>query len=206
MNDVGYLPFGLAALALASVPLLHWWLLRRPVAVSGRYSALIDRVRHGAPEHGAEPPMSEAEMIAAMRAMTEQEFGSESVEAESPHATVGSTEAPERASNDIAGHVLFLLGLALGGALFTLLTTGFVPTFGLRSTLLPQRIGDSPVVGSLVLFAGGLLVGVGTRMAGGCTSGHGLCGVSQLQPGSLIATIAFFGAGVATSFALGALG
>jgi uncharacterized membrane protein YedE/YeeE len=42
-------------------------------------------------------------------------------------------------------------------------------------------------------------------MAGGCTSGHGMCGVSRFQKGSLLATVAFFGAGVATAFALGVL-
>ena len=55
----------------------------------------------------------------------------------------------------------------------------------------------------LGLLVGGLLVGFGTRMASGCTSGHGLCGVSRLQKGSLVATVCFFGAGVAVSFALG---
>jgi len=53
------------------------------------------------------------------------------------------------------------------------------------------------------LLLGGLCVGFGTRMAGGCTSGHGLCGVSRFQPGSLVATVAFFATGVAVSFALG---
>jgi uncharacterized membrane protein YedE/YeeE len=42
-------------------------------------------------------------------------------------------------------------------------------------------------------------------MAGGCTSGHGLCGVSRFQPGSLLTTAAFFGAAVALSFALEAV-
>ncbi len=45
----------------------------------------------------------------------------------------------------------------------------------------------------------GALVGFGTRMSNGCTSGHGLCGVSRLSKRSLIATITFFGVGVATA-------
>ncbi|MBM4364109.1 MAG: YeeE/YedE family protein, partial [Deltaproteobacteria bacterium] len=52
------------------------------------------------------------------------------------------------------------------------------------------------------LLGGELLVGFGTRMAGGCTSGHGLCGVSRAQPGSLIATATFFGGGIAVSLLL----
>jgi uncharacterized membrane protein YedE/YeeE len=46
-----------------------------------------------------------------------------------------------------------------------------------------------------VLIAAGLLVGIGTRYAGGCTSGHGVCGLSRLSPRSLVATLSFMAAG-----------
>ena len=49
------------------------------------------------------------------------------------------------------------------------------------------------------LFVGGVLVGIGTRMAGGCSSGHGMSGCSRLQPVSLVATSVFFGTAVAVS-------
>lgn len=52
--------------------------------------------------------------------------------------------------------------------------------------------------GALVLA--GLLVGVGTRYGSGCTSGHGVCGLSRLSPRSLVATLMFMGAGFATVF------
>ena len=52
--------------------------------------------------------------------------------------------------------------------------------------------------GTLVLA--GLLVGFGTRMGSGCTSGHGVCGISRLSLRSLVATLAFMGAGFATVF------
>ena len=51
-----------------------------------------------------------------------------------------------------------------------------------------------------VLVIAGLLVGIGTRYAGGCTSGHGVCGLSRLSPRSLVATLAFMAAGFATVF------
>ena len=51
-----------------------------------------------------------------------------------------------------------------------------------------------------VLVVAGLLVGIGTRYAGGCTSGHGVCGLSRLSPRSLVATLAFMAAGFATVF------
>ena len=50
------------------------------------------------------------------------------------------------------------------------------------------------------LVAAGLLVGVGTRYGSGCTSGHGVCGLSRLSPRSLVATTIFMGAGFATVF------
>jgi uncharacterized protein len=53
----------------------------------------------------------------------------------------------------------------------------------------------------LVVLAG-LLVGIGTRYGSGCTSGHGVCGLSRLSPRSLVATLAFMGAGFATVFVI----
>lgn len=52
--------------------------------------------------------------------------------------------------------------------------------------------------GPLLLIVAGLLVGIGTRYASGCTSGHGVCGLSQLSPRSLVATLAFMSAGFVT--------
>ena len=51
-----------------------------------------------------------------------------------------------------------------------------------------------------VLVIAGLLVGFGTRLGSGCTSGHGVCGLSRLSPRSLVATLAFMGAGVVPVF------
>lgn len=53
-----------------------------------------------------------------------------------------------------------------------------------------------------VLVAAGLLVGFGTRLGSGCTSGHGVCGISRLSQRSLVATATFIAAGVATVFLL----
>ena len=51
-----------------------------------------------------------------------------------------------------------------------------------------------------VLIAGGLLVGFGTRLGGGCTSGHGVCGIARLSPRSLTATALFMAVGAAVVF------
>lgn len=56
--------------------------------------------------------------------------------------------------------------------------------------------------GGTVLMVAGLLVGWGTRYGSGCTSGHGVCGLSRLSPRSLAATAAFMGAGFVTVYAV----
>ena len=60
-------------------------------------------------------------------------------------------------------------------------------------------LGGTGAVSFAILLGGGVLVGFGTRMAGGCTSGHGLSGCSRLQPGSLVATATFLGTAIGVS-------
>lgn len=79
----------------------------------------------------------------------------------------------------------FAAGLLSAGALFHFAGSGV-------STPLPRSAG--------ALAAAGLLVGFGTRLAGGCTSGHGVCGVSRLSRRSLAATAVFMAAGAAAVF------
>ena len=62
--------------------------------------------------------------------------------------------------------------------------------------------GLASVRGWLLIAGGGFLVGFGTAWAGGCTSGHGLSGVADLQPASVLALVAFFAGGIAGTFLL----
>ena len=80
----------------------------------------------------------------------------------------------------------FVLGLIAAPAAYALLS-GSLPV---------PEITASP----LTLGVAGLMVGVGTRDASGCTSGHGVCGLSRLSPRSLVATLTFMAAGFATVF------
>ena len=68
--------------------------------------------------------------------------------------------------------------------------------WGLLAALPEIRVGASVPV----LAAAGLLVGIGTRYGGGCTSGHGVCGVSRMSPRSIAATLAFMATGFATVY------
>ena len=85
----------------------------------------------------------------------------------------------------------FILGLPLG-AMVVAMIGGVVSV----------RFPDS----NAVLLLGGLLVGYGTRLGSGCTSGHGVCGLSRLSPRSLAAVAIFMGTGAATVAAMNVLG
>ena len=93
--------------------------------------------------------------------------------------------------------LLFLGGLLLGGLASTLLSRGAAPSWDLG--LLDQRLPLSPAGKLAWMFGGGLLVGVGTRIAGGCTSGHGIFGMSNLELPSIISTVSFMAAGAVTT-------
>ena len=81
----------------------------------------------------------------------------------------------------------FIVGLPLGAALTALLV----------------RMPDVVVTSSVpMLIAAGLLVGFGTRLGNGCTSGHGICGIARLSPRSLAATATFMVSAAATVFIL----
>ena len=76
----------------------------------------------------------------------------------------------------------------------------------LAAPLLYRLTAELPAIeidaGNGVLIAAGLLVGVGTRYGSGCTSGHGVCGISRLSPRSLAATLIFMAAGFAATYAV----
>jgi uncharacterized membrane protein YedE/YeeE len=94
----------------------------------------------------------------------------------------GFLKAP-RAEGGLRGW--FLLGLVLAGVIGVLVA--------------PAKFAEAPVSLPVVAVAG-LLVGFGTRLGNGCTSGHGICGMSRLSPRSLAAVFTFMAAGAAVVF------
>lgn len=97
---------------------------------------------------------------------------------------LGQALAP--ADGERGWRLLFLAGLLAGGAVLAVVHPAAF------SAAAPRSIG--PVI------LAGLLVGVGTRLGGGCTSGHGVCGIARLSPRSIAATLVFMVAGGATVF------
>ena len=68
--------------------------------------------------------------------------------------------------------------------------------------LLPQALPGAITSNHLVLGLAGLSVGFGTRLGGGCTSGHGVCGMARLSPRSLVATGVFMAVGIMTVYVI----
>lgn len=92
-----------------------------------------------------------------------------------------------RSREGLGEKALFLLGLLVAPLLWQLFTA--LPVIEFQG-------------GWLSIALAGLLVGLGTRYGAGCTSGHGVCGLSRLSPRSLAATLAFMAAGFATVFVI----
>lgn len=99
-----------------------------------------------------------------------------------------------------------LLGGLVDGAPDRAMRAAFVGGLLLAPALYLLLRGELPAVKMMVdtpqLLLAGLLVGIGTRFASGCTSGHGVCGLSRLSPRSLVATLSFMGAGFASVYLL----
>lgn len=89
-------------------------------------------------------------------------------------------------AGDVLWRLAFLLGLMLGGALL----------FQFAPNLFTVSLDRS----SLTVVIAGLLVGFGTRMGNGCTSGHGVCGISRQSPRSILATMTFMATGALTVY------
>jgi uncharacterized membrane protein YedE/YeeE len=90
------------------------------------------------------------------------------------------------APGDTLWRLMFLLGLVSVGAVGVLIQ--------------PAAFSAGPTRSILAITLAGFLVGYGTRLGNGCTSGHGVCGVSRLSPRSLIATATFMATGALTVF------
>lgn len=93
---------------------------------------------------------------------------------------------------DTLWRVLFIAGLLLGGLVM--------------GQLNPKTFANTLTSDAWTTIAAGLLVGFGTIMGSGCTSGHGVCGISRMSPRSLVATAVFMAAGIAAVYIFRMLG
>lgn len=224
-----YWPAWAAALALGTITVGYWIALRRPLGVSGVLARFSRLEEEAAVDRGFDAlAADQASLEAAMIAMTAEAFG---MAPEEVPASLEGPEAPEPApSHDPASamgetpvapapeifeapagracaptpalgeHAVFLAALVAGGLAASLLRGSFGAGMGASFA----RFAPGPA-GLAALTGGGILVGFGTALCGGCTAGHGLTGSGRLMPGSLVSTALFFGAAVGVSFLIAGL-
>lgn len=112
--------------------------------------------------------------------------------------SLGSS-APYFGRGELRAHwrIVMFAGLICGGLLSSITSGSWQLSWdtGMLDTHL--HLDNSAKV--VWFFAGGLLTGVGTRLAGGCTSGHGIYGMARLQPGSFASVLAFMASGILTA-------
>ncbi|MFD6324472.1 YeeE/YedE family protein [Streptomyces sp. NPDC058442] len=217
-----YWPWWAGAAGLALVTVTYTLLTDRSFGVSSAW----DRVLHWRSERRIERMDEEfaddRALADALAAATAEHFGtrpgsgSGSGVTTSPPVAYGKPQPLESDSEPtpsespsavslrpvpLVTQAALLVSIFLGG-LIAAVTSG---RFQLRFDMGPgfkDLVTADPAAMIGLLFLGGVLVGFGTRLAGGCSSGHGLSGCGRLSPVSIVATAVFFGTAVAVSFLL----
>ena len=105
-----------------------------------------------------------------------------------------------RKRSDVGWRMVFVIGVIVGGFLSAIVGSGWHPTIAYGS--FDRVLGATVGLKATVLIAAGLFMGVGGRLAGGCTSGHGLCGTSFGSPASFMCTATFMMTAIGCMFAI----
>jgi hypothetical protein len=197
-----YWPWWVGGLALAGLTIFFRLATSKPLGVSGSwYQVTSWRQQREKARSEAVLTQNKSATSDAMMAAALAEFGEDAMD----EAITGSAEqatdqnTPRTTATPIpwTAHLLFLVCMFCGGLLWAFYTGNFHVQMQL-SDLHTQLSGTGWKM-FFVLFVGGLFVGIGTQMAGGCSSGHGLSGCSNLSRASIIATVFFFGTAVLVS-------
>lgn len=192
---IEYWPWWLGALGLWAVCCANFILLGRLLGVSGSWAKVVgwreSRKLEKASQHLVQ---SQDEISSALMAETLAEFGEDALQEfqSTPKAAVETKKVALdnlESSTPWTVHLTFLICLFIGAIGMASLTG----QFELRYELSPvhSQIFGEPWEVWLALLFGGMMVGFGTQMAGGCSSGHGLSGCARLIPASLLATMVF---------------
>jgi uncharacterized membrane protein YedE/YeeE len=205
-----YWPWWAGAIGLAAVTIFYTVTTGRSFGLSAAW----DRVLHWREERELErldEAFADDDVLAeALALATADEFGAEEFgagKAPSAVATAPLPERPARAADaprgpaPVATHAALLISVFVGGLIAAIASGRFNLRFDMGAAF-QAIVTDNPITMVVALFLGGVMVGFGTRLAGGCSSGHGLSGCGRLRPVSLVATAVFFGTAVVVSFLL----
>ena len=221
-----YWPWWVGAVALALIVVNYTLVTDRSFGVSSAWDRVLHWRRERRLEREEEQFGDEQALVDALAAATAEQFGSPSpapTAAVSPtapvspaappvpattaaprgRATAGGGDAGSRPGRSRQAPLVTQAALLVSIFLGALIASTASGRFEVRFDMGPdfaRLVTADPLVMVGLLFAGGILVGFGTRLAGGCSSGHGLSGCGRLQPVSLLATAVFFGTAAAVSF------
>ncbi|WP_151769668.1 YeeE/YedE family protein [Streptomyces abyssomicinicus] len=220
-----YWPWWAGAVGLALVTVYYSLATDRSFGVSSAWDRVLHWRRERRLERMDEEFADNQALAEALAAATAEHFGTGPSAAQQvahgqswPHrADVHGQSWPQRADVEppvsdaptptsvrpapLVTQAALLVSIFLGG-LIAAVTSG---RFDLRLDMGPgfrSLVTADPTMMIVLLFTGGVLVGFGTRLAGGCSSGHGLNGCGRLSPVSIVATAVFFGTAAAVSFLL----
>ena len=192
---IEYWPWWMGALGLFGVCLAYFLLVGRLLGVSGSWAKVVGwRDNRMLQQASQEFAANQEDMSSALMAETLAQFGEDALqEFQSQHSPNESPAKVEinnlESSTPWTAHLTFLLCMFVGAFATAVLSGQFELRYDL-STVHSRIFGDTWEVWLALLF-GGMMVGFGTQMAGGCTSGHGLSGCARLIPASLLATLVF---------------
>jgi hypothetical protein len=216
-----YWPWWAGAIGLALVTINYTLTTDRSLGVSAAW----DRVLHWRAERDLERLdaqfTDDSALADALVAATAEQFGTHPGALTPPGAvrggvqthdvqTLGQDVGPTSVEGapvaslrpaPLVTQAALLLSIFLGGWVAAVTAGRFELRFDMGNGF-RELVTGNPTTMIVVLFVGGLLVGFGTRLAGGCSSGHGLSGCGRLRPVSILATAVFFGAAVFVSFLL----
>ncbi len=189
-----YLPWWVTAILLAAITLGFYLTLNRTLGVSGFWTRVVVPSLSGGEGEVDDLFRKNPKMLNdALMAATVAEYGKEEVSKyiSSRHGATDinpKTVLAPRVPRSVL--IMFLIMLVVGGLIGAIIKNklGFQLTLGDVHT----KLYGSGIATPIMLFFGGLMVGFGTQMAGGCTTGHGLSGFSRFVPSSMIATMIFF--------------
>jgi uncharacterized protein len=203
MND--YWPWWAGAIALALVTINFTLATDRSFGVSSAWDRLLHWRKERELERQHEEILDGHVLVDALAAATEQEFGSRDAGRDPRTPPTGPALRPIGGSAPrpapLVTQAALIVSIFAGGVIAATTAGRFELRFDMGAVFSQIVTGD-PAVMIGTLFVGGVLVGFGTRLAGGCTSGHGLHGCGRLYPASIVATAVFFGTAVVVSFLL----
>lgn len=200
-----YWPWWAGAIALALVTVNFTLTTDRSFGVSSAWDRVLHWRRERELDRRRDADVDESVLVEALAAATPSQLGVTGLPPGPPGGAVRSTgrpvvpPAPRPAP--LVTQAALLVSIFAGGLVAALYTGRYETRLDMGAGF-SEVVTRHPAVMVGTLFLGGVLVGFGTRLAGGCSSGHGLHGCGRLYPASILATAVFFGTAVAVSFLL----